>query len=134
MEKVNEIKSECSCKRYDDNQLVNDPRIDSPDVKVIFPEDTFENIQGNDTPQPQEPETQVAKTRGAALPIDEIDAGMLDEVEVTPKKETTNPNNPIDNESFAAAIKQYWIPLTAIVIALGVLTFFIGRLTKKVHP
>jgi len=116
-----------------DNQLVNDPRIDSPDIKVIFPNDTYENIEGSTKSQVDE--NQGAKVRESMNNPTDLYGGTLNEIEVVaPKKTTQNvPDEHVCSLSLGKSIKQHWLALLGILITFGLIGVLVGRTTKKIR-
>jgi|GEM_PF-2550743 len=99
---------------------VDDPRIDSPEIKVIH-----SDLSKEPEKQIQEP-TPVLKT----TTVEE-----LPEVTITPKekvdtKQTEEPHQ--CKVTFGEAFKQHWIALTGITLGLLAVGLLIGRATKKV--
>lgn len=122
------------------DQLVNDPRIDSPEIKVILPEQSgvskTEAAKEPETSQPVQTkevaqEQTVVKTKEAEEDKT-YDQGFLDEFEVVATKEDKVEEPHVCEVGFIEAFKQNWLLLTTILVGLGIGCFVLGRVTKKV--
>lgn len=122
------------------DQLVNDPRIDSPEIKVILPEQSEiskteagkepETIAPVQTKEVSQEQTTVKTKEGEEDKT--YDQGFLDEFEVVASKEDKVEEPHVCEVGFVEAFKQNWLLLTTILVGLGIGCFFIGRVTKKV--
>jgi len=102
---------------------VDDPRIDSPDIKVIY----SDMAKGKDTPVKPDHKA-ILKNGDTELDIDYEELG---EVTITPKAKKTEEEPHECELGFGEAFKQNWIAFVSIILAALTLGFFIGRLTKK---
>ena len=99
---------------------VNDPRIDSPEIKVIYAD------------MEKEPEKEIERP---PMIMKTATVEELPEVTITPKaktdtKEVEEPHQCKVN--FGEAFKQHWIALTGISLGLLTIGFLIARATKKI--
>lgn len=125
------MRSNSSTYSTKEGYLVDDPRIDSPEVKVIYPEEgTKEEKQMETRPMKVESTTNTETKIGYSDEI--LDQGMLEEVEIIAKK-NEDENSACDCKvGFTEAFKHNWMLISLIAVGLGVAGFFIGRVTKKV--
>ncbi|CAG5086780.1 hypothetical protein [Parvicella tangerina] len=120
------------------DQLVDDPRIDSPEIKVIRPDEKqVEQVEVTTQLDKVEPIEEKPITKEVAVvktsEEDKVyDQGFLEEFEVVADKKVETEEPHVCEVGFADAFKQNWMWLTALMLGLGVGCFLLGRITKKV--
>lgn len=117
-----------------DQKVVRDPRIESPDVKVIYPEELSSNEVVTEQPEtPSKVNSENTEIKKMSVEDKTYDQGFLDEVEIVASKSEVKGTDTCDCEiGFVKAFKQNWILISSIALGLGVVGFIIGRITKKV--